>query len=177
VHMRLPIRPGAGNNAEHRGRSNCPQCRGRCVVRIQEKPRALSGAPLRTSRRAREDRGCDENRRHDESSLGYTATAAVAETMQGALALFGGVERVWTNTALGTESSPGWGTLSAEAGGSGRGSSGEGNCSSLHMEMYLRIRVVSCTAGVMMEAGASLERCSSGTSQAAVVPCWRSCSA
>ena len=35
-------------------------------MRIQEKPRALSGAPLRTSPRAREDRGCDENRRHDE---------------------------------------------------------------------------------------------------------------
>jgi len=39
------------------------------------------------------------------------------------------------------------------------------------------IRVVSCTAGAVMEAGASLERCSLGTNQAAVVPCWRSCSA
>jgi hypothetical protein len=107
----------------------------------------------------------------------YTATAAAAARMQGALALFGGAERTWTDTALGTESSPGRGTLSAEAGGSGRGSSGEGNCSSLHMEMYLSIRVVSCTAGVMMEAGASLERYSLGTNQAAVVPCWRSCSA
>jgi len=79
----------------------------------------------------------------------YTATAAVAARMQGALALFGGAVRAWTDTALGTESSSGWGTLSAEAGGSGRGSSGEGNCSSLHMEMYLIFRVVSGTAGVM----------------------------
>lgn len=67
--------------------------------------------------------------------------------MQGALALFGGTER--TETALGTECSLGWGTLSAEAGGSGRGSSGEGNCSSLHMEIYLSFRVVSGTAGVL----------------------------
>ena len=67
--------------------------------------------------------------------------------MQGALALFGDAERAWIDTALDTQSSPDRGTLSAEAGGSGRGSSGEGNCSSLHMEMYLRIRVVSCTAG------------------------------
>ena len=79
----------------------------------------------------------------------YTATAAVAARMQGALALFGGAVRAWTDTALGTESSSGWGTLSAEAGGSGRGSSGEGNCSSLHMEIYLIFRVVSGTAGVM----------------------------
>ena len=69
--------------------------------------------------------------------------------MQGTLALFGGAERTWTDTALGAEISPGWGTLSAEAGGSGRGSSGEGNCSSLHMEMYLSFRVVSGTTGMM----------------------------
>lgn len=34
-------------------------------------------------------------------------------------------------------------------GGSGRGSSGEGNCSSMHIEIYLWIRVGSSTAGVM----------------------------
>ena len=88
-----------------------------------------------------------------------------------------GAERTWTDTALVTTGSTGRGMQLEGAGGSGRGSSGEGNCSSLHMAMYLRIRVVSCTAGVMMEAGASLERCSSGTNQAAIVPCCRSCSA
>ena len=171
--MASAIRPCTGNHAEHRRSRNGPQGWGRCVFRVQEEPRAPPGALLR----AREDRGRNENGRHVESPRSYTATATVAAGMQGALALLGGAERAWTDTALGTESSPGWGTLSAEAGGSGRGSSGEGNCSSLHMEMYLRIRVVSCTAGAVMEAGASLERCSLGTNQAAVVPCWRSCSA
>jgi len=173
VYLAFAIRPCAGDHAEHRRGSNGPQGRGRCVFGVQEQPRA----PPRALLRAHEDRGRNENGRHVESPRSYTAPAAVAARMQGAPALFGGAERAWTDTALSTESSPDRGTRSAEAGGSGRGSSGEGNCSSLHMEMYLRIRVVSCTAGVMMEAGASLERCSSGTNQAAVVPCWRSCSA
>jgi hypothetical protein len=177
VYLASAIRPCAGDHAEHRRGSNGPQGRGRCVFRVQKKPRALSGALLRARPRAREDRGRNENGRHVESPRGYTATAAVAARMQGALALFGGGERAWTDTALSTESSPGRGTLSAEAGGSGRGSTGEGNCSSLHIEMYLGIRVVSCTTGVKRVAGASLKRCSSGSNQAAVVPCWRSCSA
>jgi hypothetical protein len=56
--------------------------------------------------------------------------------------LSGGAGRTWNEAALVAAGSAGLGMHMEGAGGSGRGSSGEGNCSSLHMEMYLRIRVV-----------------------------------
>ena len=145
MYLASAIRPCAGDHAEHRRGSNGPQGRGRCIFWIQEEPRAPPGALLR----AREDRGRNENGRHVESPRGYTATAAVAARMQGTLALFGGAVIAWTDTALGMESSPDRGMHSAGAGGSGRGSSGDGNCSSLHKEMYLSFRVVTGTTGMM----------------------------
>jgi hypothetical protein len=63
VYLASAIRPGAGDHAEHRRGSNGPQGRGRCVFRVQEKPRAPSGARFR----ARENRGHNENGRHVES--------------------------------------------------------------------------------------------------------------
>ena len=68
---------------------------------------------------------------------------------KGALARSDGTGRTWTDTALVTAGSAGRGMHMEGAGGSGRGSSGEGNCSSMHIEVYLKIRVGSCTAGVM----------------------------
>jgi hypothetical protein len=61
--------------------------------------------------------------------------------------LSAGTGRTWTDTALVTTGSTGCGMQMEGAGGSGRGLSGEGKCSSMHIAVYLKRRVGSCTAG------------------------------
>ena len=58
-----------------------------------------------------------------------------------------GTGRTWTDTALVTTGSTGCGMQMEGAGGSGRGLLGEGKCRSMHIAVYLKSRVGSCTAG------------------------------
>jgi hypothetical protein len=64
---------------------------------------------------------------------------------RGALGRSDGAGRTWTDTALVTAGSAGRGMHMEGAGGSGRGSSGEGKCRSLHIAVYLKTnRFVCC---------------------------------
>ena len=60
---------------------------------------------------------------------------------KGALSCFDGSGGTRTDTALVKAGSAGLGMHMEGEGGSGRESSGEGNCSSMHIEMYLKGRV------------------------------------
>ena len=81
--------------------------------------------------------------------LGYAIMRNAKGGERGALARSDGAGRTWTDTALVTTGSTGCGMHMEGAGGSGRGSSGEGNCRSMHIAVYLKSRVGSCTAEVM----------------------------
>jgi hypothetical protein len=81
--------------------------------------------------------------------LGYAITRNAKGGERGALGCSDGAGRTWTDTALVTAGSVGSGMQMEGAGGSGRGSSGEGKCRSLHIAVYLNRRVGSCAAGVM----------------------------
>jgi hypothetical protein len=63
-------------------------------------------------------------------------------------ALSDGTERTWTDIALVTTDSTGCGMQMEVAGGSGRGSSGEGKCRSMPIAVYLKSRVGSGIAKV-----------------------------
>ena len=148
VYLSSAIRPCAGGTTRNIVEvATAHQCRGRCVLRVQEKACAPAGALLR-ARRGSEDRGRDQNRQHVESSFGYTATAAVHKDARHARTFRRRGESIVDGHCTGRRRvHPAGERVSAEAGGSGRGSSGEGNCSSLHMEMYLGIRVVRVLQG------------------------------
>ena len=68
---------------------------------------------------------------------------------RGAISSFDGAGGTRTDTALVKAGSAGLGMQMEGEGGSGRESSGEGNCSSMHIEKYLKSPVDSCTAEVV----------------------------
>jgi hypothetical protein len=85
--------------------------------------------------------------------LGYAITRNGKGRERGALGRSNGAGRTWTDTALVTAGSVGRGMQMEGAGGSGRGSSGEGKCRSMHIGVYLKSRRFVCCTG-MKRAGA-----------------------
>jgi hypothetical protein len=81
--------------------------------------------------------------------LGYAITRSAEGGKRGALGRSDEGGRTWTDTALVTTSSTGCGMHMEGAGGSGRGSSGDGKCRSMHIAVYLKRREGSCIARVM----------------------------
>jgi hypothetical protein len=80
--------------------------------------------------------------------LGYAITRNANDRERGALLCSDGSVRTWTDTALVAASSTGRDMHIEGAGGSGFGSSGEGNCSSMPIAVYLKSRVGSGIAKV-----------------------------
>jgi len=72
-------------------------------------------------------------------NLGYAVTRNTWGTEKASLARSAGDGRAWTDAALVRAASIGRSMRMEGTGGSGRGSLGEGNCSSMHIEMYLRV--------------------------------------
>jgi hypothetical protein len=83
--------------------------------------------------------------------LGYAITRNANDRERGALLCSDGSVRTWTDTALVKAGSAGLGMHMEGEGGSGRESSGEGNCRRMHIAVYLKSRVGSCTAEVVKE--------------------------
>ena len=81
--------------------------------------------------------------------LGYAIMRNAKGRGRGELARSDGDGKTWTDTTLVTAGSTDCGRHMKEAGGSGRGSSGEGNCRRMHIAVYLKSRVGSCTAEVV----------------------------
>ena len=78
--------------------------------------------------------------------LGYAIMRNATGRGSGEFARSGGDGRTWTDTALVTSGSTGCGMQMDVAGGSGRGSSGEGKCRSMHIGVYLKTsRFVYCS--------------------------------
>ena len=79
--------------------------------------------------------------------VGYAITRNGKGRERGALTRSDGVGRTWTDTALVTTGSSGCGMQMEGAGGSGRGSSGEGNCKRMHIAVYLKMSKFVCCRG------------------------------
>jgi hypothetical protein len=78
--------------------------------------------------------------------FGYATKRNATGGKKGALTLSDDTAGTMTHTALVTTGSTDCGRHMEGAGGSGRGSSGEGNCRRMHIAVYLKSRVGSCTA-------------------------------
>jgi hypothetical protein len=79
--------------------------------------------------------------------LGYAILRNAKGRKRGALERSDGAGRTLTDTALVTAGSVGCGMQMEGAGGSGRGSSGEGKCRSLHIAVYLKTSRFVCCRG------------------------------
>jgi len=81
--------------------------------------------------------------------FGYATRRNATGGKKGALTLSDGTAGTRTDTALVTTGTTDCGRHMEGAGGSGRGSSGEGNCRRMHIAVYLTSRVGSGTAEVV----------------------------